>query len=140
MKKLCSLLAVGAVLSLAACGGDNGKSDDVGPLALAEPETVMPDLFDFAEAAPPPPDGQAPATAGALPKAEFPEDSEERTPTEDDIAILNYAVYMYKEEFGHYPASLERMVGTAHLRSVPMLPAGQRLNYDPQSGSVTLAQ
>lgn len=56
--------------------------------------------------------------------------------TDQELTVLNYAVYKYKEQFGHFPKSLQDMVGTPHLARVPVTPPDQKIVYDPATGIV----
>ncbi len=56
--------------------------------------------------------------------------------TDQELTVLNYAVYKYKEQFGRFPKSLQEMVGTPHLARVPVTPPDQKIVYDPTTGIV----
>lgn len=55
-----------------------------------------------------------------------------------DLASLNQAVQQYHAAEGHYPANLQDLTPT-YLQKIPAVPAGYKINYNPGSGVVTLA-
>jgi ABC-type Fe3+-hydroxamate transport system substrate-binding protein len=56
-----------------------------------------------------------------------------------DIASLTQAVQQYNAAEGHYPATLQDLVPT-YIAKVPDAPPGYKLNYDSNSGAVTVVQ
>jgi hypothetical protein len=56
-----------------------------------------------------------------------------------DTASLTQAVQQYNAAEGHYPATLQDLVPT-YLAKVPDAPPGYKINYDSNSGAVTLMQ
>lgn len=56
-----------------------------------------------------------------------------------DVAALTQAVQEYNATEGHYPKDLSELAPN-YIAKVPAVPAGYKLNYDPNSGSVTLVQ
>lgn len=80
---------------------------------------------------------QAQAQAGAASDDE-PLGGKGRPLTEQEKSLLNYGIYMFKEEKGRYPKDLNEAVATRYIRRLPQLPAGESLNYDARSGTVTV--
>jgi hypothetical protein len=56
-----------------------------------------------------------------------------------DLASLTQAVQQYNVAEGHYPATLQDLVPT-YIAKVPAAPPGYKLNYDSNSGAVTVVQ
>ncbi len=144
MKKHVVLLVMSSI-ALTGCGS---KEDAAAPKPPAIPKKIAPAATDTSvaplaptEATPPPP--PAPGTTAAPDPGQPASAAETATDasaklTDRDIQNLNYAVNMYKTEFGHYPKSLEDMLGTKHLARVPVAGSGQKLSYDPQTGVAKL--
>lgn len=122
------------------------------PTKTQAPSAALPSL-----APPPPPSGNvasnvaAPAsvvvpgadTAAAQAQAGAASDDEPlggkgRPLTEQEKSLLNYGIYMFKEEKGRYPKDLNEAVATRYIRRLPQLPAGESLKYDASSGTVTV--
>jgi hypothetical protein len=56
-----------------------------------------------------------------------------------EMASLNQAVQQYKAAEGRYPKTLHELVPT-YLAKIPPAPAGCKINYDPNSGVVSVAR
>ena len=56
-----------------------------------------------------------------------------------DVAALTQAVQQYNATEGHYPSSLQDLAPN-YIAKIPEAPAGYKLNYDSNNGSVTLVQ
>lgn len=98
-----------------------------------------------AAVAPPPPPGADTAAVQAAAQAAASSESEPlggkgRPLTEEEKSLLNYGIYMFKEEKGRYPKDLNEAVAARYIRRLPQLPAGESLKYDPQSGQVTIVK
>ena len=89
---------------------------------------------------PPPPPGQdtAVAVAPAPTNEDEPLAGKGRPLTEEEKTLLNYGIYMFKEEKGRFPIDLNEAVKSRYIARMPQLPAGEMLNYDPKSGLVTV--
>ncbi|HEY1174260.1 MAG TPA: hypothetical protein VGH19_23035 [Verrucomicrobiae bacterium] len=148
-RTLGNLLAVallGAVLT--GCG----KSEDENVVAPppAVPAAGGSDVTAAAVTAPPPvaapvapPDA---AQAAVVPGAAAPTNDSDllggsgRPLTEEEKMLLNYGIDMFKTEKGHYPATLQEAVASRHITRLPKLPEGEQLNYDAQTGKVTVVK
>lgn len=86
-------------------------------------------------AATPPP--EVPAAAVQLTE-ESPLGGKGRALTEQEIGLLNYGIYMFKEEKGRYPSSLQEAVTARYIARLPELPSGQSYQYDATSGQVKI--
>jgi len=49
---------------------------------------------------------------------------------------INQAVQMFYTQEGRYPKSLNELVSKSYLSSVPTAPAGNKFDYNPQTGQV----
>ncbi|MBI3192023.1 MAG: hypothetical protein HYZ36_05100 [Pedosphaera parvula] len=138
-KKTAILLAAVAIVA--------GCSKVESPKTAAKPPTPtapLPSMAQEQSAAAP---QNAPALASAVaatvaaeaPAATADANAPKRL-TEQEVTMLNYAVYKYKEQFGRFPKSLQDMIGTPHLARVPVTPPDQKLVYDPTSGLVSVAK
>lgn len=56
-----------------------------------------------------------------------------------DVASLNQAVQQYNAAEGHYPQKLEDLAPN-YIAKIPQPPAGYKINYDPNTGSVSMVQ
>ncbi len=56
-----------------------------------------------------------------------------------DVASLNQAVQQYNAAEGHYPQTLQELAPT-YIPKIPQVPAGYKINYDPNSGSVNVVR
>jgi ABC-type glycerol-3-phosphate transport system substrate-binding protein len=56
-----------------------------------------------------------------------------------DVAALTQAVQQYNATEGHYPKDLSELAPN-YIAKVPEVPAGYKLNYDSNNGTVTLVQ
>jgi uncharacterized lipoprotein YbaY len=56
-----------------------------------------------------------------------------------DVASLNQALQQYNAAEGHYPQTLQELAPT-YIPKIPQAPAGYKINYDPNSGSVTVTR
>jgi len=93
----------------------------------------------------PPPSGADTAAAQAQAQAAAASEDEPlggkgRPLTDQEKSLLNYGIYMFKEEKGRFPRDLNEAVATRYIRRLPQLPAGESLKYDPQSGQVTVVK
>lgn len=143
-------LVLGAGLTLIGCGGD--KADEVA--APPPPPSsqgvdlgaapVAPTVTPGSEATPPPASGVAPAGITTAPAPQLKEDDvlggNGRPLTDEEKMLLNYGVDMFKEEKGRYPANLQEAVASRHITRVPKLPPDEQMNYDPQTGRVTITK
>lgn len=87
-------------------------------------------------AVPPPGETAAPAAQPAQLSEDEPLGGKGRPLTEQEVMLLNYGISMFKEEKGRFPATLQEAVASHHITRLPELPAGQKLDYNPQNGSV----
>jgi hypothetical protein len=140
-------LILGASLTLAGCGGN----DDGGVAAPPAPATQAQgvNLAAAPAAAPEAATPQAPPPAGVAPTAIVPapelKDSDilggnGRPLTDEEKMLLNYGVDMFKEEKGRFPANLQEAVASRHITRLPKLPPDEQMNYDPQTGRVTITK
>lgn len=56
-----------------------------------------------------------------------------------DLSSLTQAVQQYKAAEGNYPKTLQDLVPD-YIAKIPAAPPGYKINYDPDSGSVTVVQ
>jgi hypothetical protein len=56
-----------------------------------------------------------------------------------DLASLNQAVQQYHATEGHFPDNLQELAPN-YVEKVPPAPAGYTINYDANSGAVSLAK
>ena len=56
-----------------------------------------------------------------------------------DLSSLTQAVQQYKAAEGNYPKTLQDLVPD-YIAKIPAAPPGYKINYDPDSGSVTVMQ
>lgn len=130
------LLATGLIL--AGCS----KVEEPKPAAKqsAPPPTLPTSSQDKGAVAPPESAPPAPGAVASTPPAPVaataPDVNAPKRLTDQEVTMLNYAVYKYKEQFGRFPKSLQEMVGTPHLTRVPVTPPDQKLIYDPAIGLV----
>lgn len=54
------------------------------------------------------------------------------------LASLQQALQQFRAAEDRWPASLDELVRSGFLARVPVLPAGQRLVYDPGTGAVSI--
>jgi hypothetical protein len=57
-----------------------------------------------------------------------------------DLAFLNQAVQQFQAGEGRLPKSLQELVETHYLRKMPDVPYGYKINYDPNTGAVTVVK
>jgi hypothetical protein len=57
-----------------------------------------------------------------------------------DTASLNKAIQLFQVEHERYPRSLEELVQEKLLPRIPEAPAGTKLSYDPQTGTVKVVK
>ncbi len=142
-------LVLGASLTVIGCGG--GKTDEeaapppppVSPGVDLGAAPATPTAAPGSEAAPPP-SGTAPAAMAAAAAPQLKEDDvlggNGRPLTDEEKMLLNYGVDMFKEEKGRYPANLQEAVASRHITRVPKVPEDEQINYDPQTGRVTITK
>ena len=54
------------------------------------------------------------------------------------LRSLKQAIQMFKATEGRLPKNLQEVVSEGYIRSLPDLPKGKRLSYDPASGQVSV--
>lgn len=137
-----------AAILLAAAAMVAGCSKVESPKTATKPPTptaTLPSLTQeqaataAPQSAPAPASAVVPTVAAEAPAATADANAPKRL-TEQEVTMLNYAVYKYKEQFGRFPKSLQDMIGTPHLARVPVTPPDQKLVYDPATGSVSVAK
>ncbi|MEW6304243.1 MAG: hypothetical protein AB1705_12270 [Verrucomicrobiota bacterium] len=137
MKKLLSLLALTVW-----CGVGCGSKEQPAPAAPAAPAPAAKPLAlpEVGAPEPAPTAETAVATAQEAAPVEIPADAplggDGRPLTQDEVNLLNYGIYMYKEEKGQLPPSLEEAVKARYIARLPKLPQGERFDYDPKTGLV----
>jgi len=57
---------------------------------------------------------------------------------EESLERLRYLIYMLHQETGSYPKDLNETVKAGHLESLPTVPPGKRLDYNPATGELKL--
>ena len=57
-----------------------------------------------------------------------------------DLAALNQAVQQFQAGEGRLPKSLQELVDTHYIRTIPAAPVGYKINYDPNTGAVTVVK
>jgi len=55
-----------------------------------------------------------------------------------DLVAINKAVEAFYVQEGRFPKALEELEAKGLMRAVPLAPAGMKLNYDTNSGVVTM--
>jgi hypothetical protein len=63
-------------------------------------------------------------------------DARKRSVATLDLASVRQAVQLFQAAEDRLPADLNELVSSGYLAKLPALPAGQRLEYDPQTGGV----
>ena len=56
-----------------------------------------------------------------------------------DVASLSQAIQQYNAAEGHYPKTLQDLAPN-YIAKVPQAPQGYKINYDANSGSVSIVQ
>ncbi len=56
-----------------------------------------------------------------------------------DVASLTQAIQQYNAAEGHYPQTLQDLAPN-YLAKVPQAPPGYKINYDPNSGAVSVVR
>jgi hypothetical protein len=130
----CIVLVVLVCVALTGCK----KPPETAPAeTTSAPKAVRVD--DAPADAPPPPAPGTPQPEGGAggqpPPAE--ETPEKITPlTEREVAMLNYAVYKFREENGRLPKNFQEMVAKKNLPRMPVTHPSEKLNYDPNTGLI----
>lgn len=57
-----------------------------------------------------------------------------------DLASVRQALQMYHAAEGKFPATLQELVSSGYLRSLPQLPPGYKWEYNPQTGEVRVVR
>ena len=98
---------------LTGCGpaGEPTEKKDVGPSAVTAPADYVHAGFQAGE--------KAKATIGLL--------------------ALDKAISAYQMEHGSNPSSLTQLTKEGLIHEIPAAPKGQKFQYDPKTGKVTLA-
>jgi hypothetical protein len=123
-------IGISCVFAFAACK----KKQEPAPEAPAARTAVKVD--EAVDAPPPPPTPAAPeAPAPDSPPAANETPQKIEPLTEQGLAMLNYAVYKFKEDTGRNPKSLQEMVGKT-LPRIPVTHPSERLIYDPNTGQI----
>jgi len=55
-----------------------------------------------------------------------------------DLVAINKAVEAFYVQEGRFPRTLEELEDKGYMRAVPVPPSGMKLNYDTNSGVVTM--
>ena len=55
-----------------------------------------------------------------------------------DVVAINKAVEAFYVQEGRFPKTLEELEDKGFMRAIPLLPPGQKLNYDTNTGVVTI--
>ncbi|HEU5070198.1 MAG TPA: hypothetical protein VFV96_07280 [Verrucomicrobiae bacterium] len=67
---------------------------------------------------------------GAMAKAE------QKAVKTSDVAALTRAIQMFEADQGRLPKDLNEVVAMKYIARLPEAPAGQKLDYDPNTGTV----
>ena len=142
-------LAFACVLA-AGCGKESPQSSAPSPQApsqeRAESDVTPAPPSVTGEMAPPPPGANTAAapTAEAIPpntiKDSDPLGGNKRPLTKEEIELLNYGIYMFNQEKGRFPVSIEEAVTHRYILRKPILPDGERLDYNPQNGAIKVVK
>ena len=57
-----------------------------------------------------------------------------------DLAYLNNAIQLFNANEDHYPRDLNELVAKHYVQTLPNLPAGTRLMYNPNNGEVRMVR
>ncbi|MFO0775988.1 MAG: hypothetical protein U0223_00045, partial [Nitrospira sp.] len=57
--------------------------------------------------------------------------------TERDLQLLEHAIVEYQKQMGHFPGSLDALVQSHVLKTLPEEPSGGRYIYDVRTGTVS---
>ena len=57
-----------------------------------------------------------------------------------DTASINHAIQLFQVEHERYPKSLDELVEEKFLPRIPETPAGTKLSYEPQTGTVKVVK
>lgn len=147
MRKDVSWLAVCSVSALLFVGCGQEPDSVPAPPAAPAATTVAPTTVAAPEAVAPvvPPPGSAGAVTAPIAEPAPMTDSDllggnGRPLTEEEKMLLNYGIDMFKNDKGHYPKDLAEAVANKYITRMPRLPADEQLNYDPQTGRVTVTK
>ncbi len=140
MNKLSSLCGILAAVFIAGCGSKDAGSSAASNPAPEAPAAPAVNLVAGTGTAPAAPKAPAPAELPPVPelKEDEPLGGKGRPLTPEEKSLLNYGIYMFKEEKGRFPKDLNEAVATRYITQLPQLPKGERLNYDPRKGVVTV--
>lgn len=114
------LIVIGVVLAACVVGGACRKRQAALPEASADP--VTPAASEVNPAAP-----SAPAPV-----------AKPSTPGSVDLAPVQQAIDRFWKERKHTPYTLQDLLRSGHLRSLPVPPPGKQLHYDNERGTVSL--
>ncbi|MDZ4817171.1 MAG: hypothetical protein SGI71_13020 [Verrucomicrobiota bacterium] len=62
----------------------------------------------------------------------------EVTKAKIESLVFTKAIESFKEQEGRLPASLDELVSTGYLKSLPRAPVGQKYEYNPETGEFTI--
>jgi uncharacterized lipoprotein YajG len=120
------LVLLAAGMFLAGCGKSTSSTPAAPPPGTNAPNTSQP--TNKAEVAHP-----SGGYLGALVQADK---SARKT---IDVSYLNQAVQLFNTQEGRYPKDLNELVPN-YVAQLPAAPYGYRINYDPNSGLVTVVK
>jgi Type II secretion system (T2SS), protein G len=127
MKRAVGPLAVAALL-LAGCGQKQAPQAAAPPTSSNAPATMFTNTSSGNPLT-------APADyLGALGRGR------EKAISTVDVASLNQAIQMFNVDEGRYPKDLSELVEKKVISKVPEAPYGLKLDYDPQTGKVTVVK
>ena len=61
---------------------------------------------------------------------------EQKAVKTSDVAALTRAIQMFEADQGRLPKDLNEVVAMKYIAKLPEVPAGQKLDYDPNTGTV----
>jgi hypothetical protein len=64
--------------------------------------------------------------------------SQKRAVKTIDLVAINKAIEAFYVQEGRFPKTLEELEDKGFMRTIPLPPAGMKLNYDTNSGLVTI--
>jgi hypothetical protein len=57
-----------------------------------------------------------------------------------DITSVRQAIQMFYASEGRYPSTLEELVSSGYLHTLPQLPGGYRWDYNPRTGEIRVVR